>query len=561
MAPTPPPSDPANSSPAGRLARARAILDADGRPARPGILATRDVHASAAAAAAGDAPPAAAASPDAPAPTEVDAPVEPARAARASTLAFGVLTGAIRPLTRPEVVVPSRMRRLGTALFPAPSPGQPSRLELAALGAALVGAAFVGTTIPGSPVQAQGLPPQPAYVAAAAAPAPAPVDDGKDATTDAAADPGADLADSSQADTVPPADASTSAAPADTSADDTSTGDETPADDTSGDAGDGSDPLAGGGAGGDTLARVALVVVHGDAPVRWATADKASPAGKRAASGTTFTNLATLPNAPLATGLGYIAGQASNPATRAGCTAPSPVTPGTVDSAGVTAGAGCDYPPQTPSIPGAVARDGRTWKAYVSGAATAADAAARLCHPTDGAALPAAQRSPLGHLADLTGSGACDAAAAPISNLRSDLTADAPPAWVYAEVGECGTDGCDAAEAAARDRDLDAVLATLATTKAPDDGRSATLVVGDGDDAGLVPADAGTFTRATSDPDAPAAVLSGALLLGDDVTAGSTDPLGLDPLAITRTQASWLGLTAPGLAAADGVSALAVPGF
>jgi hypothetical protein len=133
---------------------------------------------------------------------------------------------------------------------------------------------------------------------------------------------------------------------------------------------------------------------------------------------------------------------------------------------------------------------------------------------------------------------------------------------VYIEVGDCGTDGCDEAEAKARDAALDEVLATLSSTAAPDDGKSAALVVGDGDGdtTGLTPADAGTYPAAPGDPAAPAALTSGALLVGDDVKAGGTDPIAIDPFAIARTQATWLGLTAPGLGAADGESALALPG-
>ncbi len=386
---------------------------------------------------------------------------------------------------------------------------------------------------------------------AAAAPASA-------ATTDSADDA------SSAADTTATTDAAstgatdTTAAATPAATDDTSAATDDTSDDTSGDAGDGTDPLAGGS--GDTLARVALIVVHGDAPARWATAPAGSAARTRAASGTTFTGLAVLPGAPLATGMALIAGQPSNAATRAGCSTPTPLTPGTTDDAGVTAGAGCDYPAETPSLPGAVARDGRTWKAYVS-AATPAEAAGRLCHPTDGdeALRPAAQRSALGHLTDLTTSGACDAAASPLSALATDLAADTAPAWVYAEVGGCGTDGCDDAETKARDADLDAALNALAQHAPADGGRSAVLIVGDGDVTGLEAAPAGSYPANPADPSAPGAVLSGALLIGDGVQQDATDPLALDPFAIARTQATWLGLGAPGLAAADGTTALALP--
>ncbi len=398
-----------------------------------------------------------------------------------------------------------------------------------------------------------GAQPQPVAAIAAAAPAAtatAPQPSSDQGTTSSG---GADGGSTATGSTAPAAEAATTATP--------STADAVPtddaADDTSGDAGDGSDPLAGGG--GTTLARVALIVVRGDAPARWATAAAGTPARTRAASGTTFTGLAVLPNAPLATGLALIAGQPSNPATRAGCTEPAPMTPGTTDAAGVTAGSGCDYPAETPSIPGAVARDGRTWKAYV-GAASPTEAAAKLCQPSDAAAplRAAAQRSPLGRLGDLTSSGACAAAATPLTSLAADLASDAPPAWLYIEVGDCGTDGCDEAERSARDTELDAALKAL-SAQAPPEGSAAAIVVGDGDVPDLEPAPSASYPASQADPEAPAAVLSGALLIGDGVQQDATDPLALDPFAIARTQATWLGLGAPGQAAADGTTALALP--
>jgi hypothetical protein len=480
-------------------------------------------------------------------------PAPAPRAGRSTQLALAVLSGAIRPFADDSAAAPGTLTRLRTRLLAAPAPGEASRVELGALGTALIGAAFIGTTIPGA--QPVGAQPQPVGAMVAAAPlAAAPAaraaatTDAATDTTDAAAGAAASAGDGA---TPAAADAATVATPTATQAPTTDAADA--ADDASGDAGDGSDPLAGAG-GGDTLARVALIVVHGDAPVRWATAAPGSPARTRAATGTTFTGLAVLPGAPLATGLALIAGQPSNPATRAGCASPTPVSPGTVDAAGVTAGVGCDYPAETPSLAGAVARDGRTWKAYAS-AGSPAEAAAQLCNPAG-----AAGRSALAHLGDLAASGACDAAAAPLSALATDLGSDAAPAWVYVEVGACGTDGCDDAEAKARDADLDAALAALAAHAPADGGKAVAIVVGDGDVAGLEAAPAGAYPPSSADPGAPAAVLSGALLVGDGVERGGTDPLALDPFAIARTQATWLGLSAPGLAAAEGVTALAVPG-
>lgn len=546
------PRSPLGSSPAARLARARDILS-EARSAPPGPL---DVAAPAGAPVADPAAPSAdltATTREQAEPSPDTEPAAPPHAARSTQLALAILSGAVRPFATSDRVEPSTLTRLRTRLFPAPTAGEPSRLELTALGAALVGAAFIGSTIPGAqPVQAQGpVPLAAAPVAAAAAPAAAAAsnDDAADTPAAATGDTTTPTADTTAAAAAPVSTAP--AVPADTPA----------GDDTSGDAGDGTDPLAGGG--GTTLGRVALIVAHGDAPVRWTSAADGTPAKARAAKGTVFTGLAVLPASPLASGLGFVAGQPSNPATRSGCTTPSPVTPGTTDAAGITTGTGCDYPAETPSLAGAIARDGRKWRAYVP-ASSAAEAAAKLCRPTDPASTEAqrafAQRSPLGHLGDLTASGACEAAATPLSKLSEDLASDDPPAWVYVEVGECGNDGCDDAESRQRDTDLDAALASLAGAEAPNDAGAATLVVGDGDTPGLEPAPAGSFTPNAADPSAPAAVIAGAYLVGPDVTPGGTDPLALDPLAIARTQASWLGLTAPGQAAADGITALALPG-
>jgi hypothetical protein len=546
---------PGEASPAARLARARAILADAGiadRAALPGLADAGTTATVGAAGPAGADVDAVAPQPDDPATAPAPQPDEPdaPRAAPSTRLALAILSGAVQPLAEParRAAVP-----LARRLFPPTTPGEPSRLELTALGAALVGAAFIGSTLPGaSPVQAQGAA-VPALFAAAPLPTtpdptPAP------ATAPDAADPASD---NTSDDTAAPA---ADATPLTDATVPTAT--DVPADEEGTAPDDGSDPLAGSGA--TTLARAALIVVHGDAPARWPKAEAGSAARNRAARGTTFAGFSTLPAAPLATGLGLIAGQFSNPATRAGCSGPEPVTPGTTDADGITVGAGCDYPAETPSIPGAIARDGRSWKAYVA-AATPAEAAAKLCHPTDGAggaAASFAQRSPLAHLADLTSSGACDAGAAPLSDLAADLKSDAPPAWVYVEVGDCGATlgACDADAANRRDSDLDAALAVLTANEPADDGRAASIVVGDGDVADLEPAPAGAFPVNPADPAAPAAVATGALLIGDDVAKDKADALVLDPLAIARTQATWLGLTPPGASAADTVSPLAVPG-
>lgn len=544
------------ASPAARLSRARQILEEVGRP-QPTALGTgrspvRDVGASISPLTPDDD-----AAPEPARPPSEAAPDESTTAADPRTrLALALMAGALRPFAT-QAGDERRFAGLRARLMAPSAPGEPSRLELGALGAALVGAAFIGTTIPGA--QPVGAQPQPAAAIAAATPAAAPAAAAAVATSDD--QPSATAADAAQTPAASsPGDTAATATPAATDDTSTAASDAEDTDDTSGDAGDGSDPLAGGG-GSTTLARVALVMVHGDAPVRWATAPPGSPARTRAASGTTFTGLATLPSAPLATGLALVAGQPSNPATRSGCSTPTPLVPGTTDSAGVTRGTGCDYPADTPSLPGAIARDGRIWKAYVRADAPT-EAAARLCHPDEGPddARLAAQRSALAHLGDLAGSGACDAAAAPLSALASDLKAESAPAWVYVEVGDCGTDGCDAAETAARDADLDDALKALAAQAPADGGRTATIVVGDGDVADLEPAPAGSYPSNPSDPSAPPSVLSGALLIGGDVERDSTDPLALDPFAIARTQATWLGVSAPGQAAAEGVSALATPG-
>lgn len=453
----------------------------------------------------------------------------------------------------------ARLAAFGTSLFPAPRPaGRPSRVEMGALAAALVAATFIGAAMPGSPdarAQPVATVSTPAAVAPALASAPP--------SGDAAAPPAATDEPAGGAEVASPSATEPLATPAvaDTPVTQPATADEDAPggagddDAAPGDEGDGSDPLAG---SGEHLDQVALVIVHGDAPVQWAKAPAGSAGRTRADRGTTFTGLATVPGAPLATALGLVAGQAPNPATRAGCVdaAAQPLAPGTLDDLGRAAGAGCDYPAGTPSLPTAVAVDGRRWRAYAQvGQAEAAGALCGTGAPA-GASAALAATSALRRLTDLTTSGACEAAAAPLSALATDLKADEPPAWLIVEVGACGAGACDAAAAADRERALDETLATLK------DGlgeRSAVLVVGDGTAPGLEPAPAGALPPAPDDPTAPAAVLSGALLLGSGVDAAATDPLPLDPYAIARTQADWLGLEAPGWARAEGVTGLAVP--
>lgn len=451
--------------------------------------------------------------------------------------------------------VPSSRFRVRFSL-PRPGGGGPTRLEAGALVVALLAATAVGAAMPGSkdaraqasaPAAVAASNPVPAAAAVTPSASRAGSEDAGSAANDAPEDPATTSADPiatpalSADDTAPAADASPT------------TGDDATDDDAAaGDEGDGSDPLAG---KGDHLDRVALVVVHGDAPATWATAPVGSAARARADRGTTLTGLAAIPGAPLANALGLIAGQASNPATRAGCAeAPGPLAPGTLDDLGRVAGTGCDYPAGTPSLASAVAIDGRRWRAYAP--VDQAEAAGALCGTgaTAGSAAAYAATSALRRLTDLTTSGACESAAAPLSALATDLKADDAPAWVLVEVGAAGAAG--AADVATRERDLDAALATLR------DGlgeQSAVLVVGDGTAPGLAPAPADALPASPSDPDAPAAVLSGALLLGPRVAAAATDPLPLNAYALARTQADWLGLDAPGWAKAEGVSGLAVP--
>ncbi|MDO9356819.1 MAG: hypothetical protein Q7T55_24185, partial [Solirubrobacteraceae bacterium] len=428
-------------------------------------------------------------------------------------------------------------------------------------GAALVGATVIGVSLPhpqqvqASPVVVAAAPAAALPIAAPATPAPAAEepDPSDAASVDASSTddlPAATVDGAAAADTATPAAADDSAATDDAAAEDG-------ADDTA--AADPDDPLGATKAG--TLQQVALIVVHGDAPLRWRDAPAASPARVRAAKGTTFTGFGQVPDAPLVTSLGLLAGQGSNPAARAGCDVPTPVTPGTVDAKGVVAGTGCDYPAGTPSVPTAVAIDGRRWKAYAPvGSVDAAKAALCGAGTPDPAAQGLARENALAHLSDLASSGACEAAASPLSALAKDLTADDAPAWLVVNVGLCGTDGCDEGEAAARDRDLDAAIATL-TAKDGLDASSAIFVVGDGTaTSGLAAAEPGTVPAAPNDPDAPAAVATGALLIGPAVAKDKADPLSLDPLAIARAQTTWLGLTPPGAAAAETTTALAVPG-
>lgn len=539
------------ASPASRLFRARQILqEADPQPEGPLVTPGRAV--------AGPERDAAAADPSAP-----DAPAQaagtpgdaaPATAGQGTRLALAALAGARQALD--ARVDPTRRAKWRTWLLAAPAPGQPSRLELGALGAALIGAAAIGTTIPEQPVRAQGA----AGTTLALAAAPPAAQAAASTSTSAASSAASTTAASTSS---APAAAATAAAPSSAAAPATApaAADQTPQSETTdpADSGDGTDPLAG---GGSTLSRVAMIVVQGAAPVQWPTAAAGSAERTRAALGTTYTSMAVLPRAPLATTLALTAGQPSNAASRGGCTAASPVTPGETGTDGVTTGTGCDYPATTPSIAGAVARDGRRWRAYAP-AATSAEAAAALCRPYDAASTDAqraaAQQSPLGHLGDLADSGACEAAAGPLESLATDLAGDDPPAWIYIQISPCGTDGCDATEAAARDTAVDATLKALAAAAPADGGRSATFVVGDGAVDGLAAAPAGGYPANSADPDAPGAVLAGALLIGDGVGKDATDAIALDPFALARTQADWLGVSPPGLAAGDGVTALARP--
>lgn len=546
-----PTSRSSSASPAARLLRARQILDEIGRPAA-GIAERHrgDLHDQAVAGS-----PEPAALPEA---ARDSMPASPPRVAASGTrLALAALAGSRRSDLEGAPAPATRWTRWRAWLAAPPAPGQPTRLELGALGAALIGAAAIGTTIPEQPVRAQT-----AATAALAPPlAAVPASSAGASTSDAAAS--ADAPAPAQAtDGGASAAATTSSGSAAPAAAQTPAAEQTPQNETTtdpSDAGSGTDPLAG---GGGALSRVALIVVQGDAPVQWPTAAAGRPARSRAALGTTYTGVAVLPRAPLATTLALTAGQPANAATRAGCTAPSAVAPGTTGTDGVTVGIGCDYPATTPSIAGAVARDGRRWRAYAP-AASSAEAAAALCRPYDQAATAsqraAAQQSPLAHLADLSDSGACEAAAAPLDALATDLGGDDPPAWIYVHLAPCGTDGCDAAEATSRDAMLDEALRALGATSPADGGRSATFVVGDGSVDGLAPAGPGAYPANPSDPDAPGAVIGGALLIGDGVAPDATDPIALDPFALARTQADWLGLTPPGLAAGDGVTALARP--
>ncbi len=291
---------------------------------------------------------------------------------------------------------------------------------------------------------------------------------------------------------------------------------------------------------------MALIVVAGDAPARWSTAAEGSAARARLKTGRLLTGVAQLPGAPLANAVAAVAGQPSTPATRAGCSTPTPVTPATLNAAGVATGDGCDYPTEAASIPGAIARDGRTWKAFVD-APDAAAAARKLCAATDGSIDPQAASSPLAHLGDLTTSGACEASATPLAELRSALKSDTAPAWLYIQIGTCAATPCSDAEATARDTALDSTLATLAATKAPNGGSRQAIVIGDGTATGLAAAPAGSMLAQGADGGAPSPVLSGAFLTGDAAEGGSTDPLATDLFGILRTQASWLGVEAPAL--------------
>ncbi|WP_210492503.1 hypothetical protein [Patulibacter sp. SYSU D01012] len=460
---------------------------------------------------------------DLPGDAPADEPVGPCRACSAPTvagqrycLACGALVGERR--MEPLQVLAARAPRAD----PAPAAGRPRAVPLVAAASAVLLAGVSGAlvTAGGDPHASASL--RAAAVAPAAATAPvvpaaprapdAPADD--DPVPAAAAAAGTEPA---AAEDAPADDGSAAAEPAaDAAADD--------AGPDADDAAAGDDGASGedGATGEDEPIAPHVWVLALDGPRAAEAIDRVADRGVRL-TGLAGLSFATLPNASaLVTGL-------------------RPTTP--------------PLDPAPASLPEELQASGGDWRSYVDaqpGAGAGPLAGACAAPPAgDAAAAVLAGRLPFGRIAALQPG--CAGATKALEEMGNDLSAGTIPALSVATLGGCAPP--ERPVVALPDQVDDAVAQITESTEFQASGLLVVTTVGAADPCpapGAPPAP--PLDPATPPPAAPTVVLA------PGAEAGATLDTAGDLLALTRLTAATLGVAPPGVAGAEDVPALRVPG-
>ncbi|HTR74040.1 MAG TPA: alkaline phosphatase family protein [Solirubrobacterales bacterium] len=276
--------------------------------------------------------------------------------------------------------------------------------------------------------------------------------------------------------------------------------------------------------------------------------------------GLLLTNYSVLTEAATPNGIAMVSGQPPNKATKGDC----PVFTGfpsssVADKAGIVPGEGCVYPVETETVATQLATSGFTWKAYMEGMKSPTTGEPESCvYPTGEeeeiveTGGYSARLNPFTHFHSLLDVGECSEEDVPITELKKDLKSAAKtPSYSYISPDLCSAgyagqcpEGAPSGDAAA-DAWLEEVVPQI--LESPAYKADGLLIIAFG---GVNP------TAEGAQPE-PKPLKTGAVLVSQFISPGSTDAAPYDPYALLRTTEELFGQEPLAKAAAKKTKTLA----
>ncbi len=282
----------------------------------------------------------------------------------------------------------------------------------------------------------------------------------------------------------------------------------------------------------------------------------------------------------LADGMALISGQGPTAETAANCPDYTEVAPTGTGPDEQVLGAGCVYPRSTQTLPGQLAAEHLTWRAYVQGTDETGSAQGACAHPTLGQTDPTADqtasagpyatfRNPFVYFDAILDSPECAGDDVGLAGLKGDLaSAQRTPSFSYIVPDRCHdgnptpcTAGAPAGMAPA-ETFLKQVVPEITGSKAYKESGLLVITVDEAPSSGSL-ADSSSCCGQPLFPNAPAKTLAGApkgggavgaLLLSPYVKGATTSSEQYDHFSLLRTIEDLFGLPHLGYAGLSGVS-------
>lgn len=137
------------------------------------------------------------------------------------------------------------------------------------------------------------------------------------------------------------------------------------------------------------------------------------------AQGELLSNYFAVTRGVLANEIAMVSGQGPTPGTQADCPEYVDLAPGTESLEGQVEGDGCLYPTTTKTLPGQLAEDGLTWRAYID-SESAPEGEQPPAEPSPGCYVD--RRNPFAYFRSIVDGEGCAEADAGLSRLAADLT-------------------------------------------------------------------------------------------------------------------------------------------